>query len=165
MYYYNIGYFSFEDSGYVQLVHSKKFTEEEFNEMVYICFGDVIKKIKKEIAMPIEELEKYYSDKDNDEDYIFWHCDYNNKISLCFMDIYRYIAYMLCKNFGFEYLKFEADFSIFGWDNLNDKEDNYRSNNPIDSEKEKKLRDIINENLADIQIHPSHFYENEDIRK
>jgi hypothetical protein len=91
MYIYNLGYYSHEESEYIQLYHSDKFTQEQFEEIIMKSVADIIGESK-------------------DKDYTF-------------EDIFTDVMEYLIKNVGFKKVKFDADFNIFGWPPILDKND------------------------------------------
>jgi hypothetical protein len=94
MHIYNIGYSSYEESDYYQLYHEKKFSKEEFEEMVAKATINVL--------------------KDSDEDSYFM---------LTFQQILYAVVKELIKNFGFKEVEFDAKFEVFGWADIADEKD------------------------------------------
>lgn len=100
MYVYELGYGSYEDSGYIQLFHEEKFTQEEFEQKIQSSVKDALIR---------------YIDKE-DDGVVYRGHDSNPHIG--FSGFYTYIAEILCEQCGFSIVEFQATFSLFGWDDL-----------------------------------------------
>ncbi len=92
-YIYNIGYSTYEESEYYQLYHKRRYSQEEFEKIV--------------VKAVMNWFKEYEVKKDE-------------KIS--FQDIIFSLIEELTKNFGFKKVDFTAEFSVFGWANLLDKQ-------------------------------------------
>ncbi len=108
---YNLGYDTYEESEYIQLSHKHKYSDEEFKKIVRTATTNVITKLE------IKE---------------------NERIS--FQDIIEDVAEELIKTFGFKRVKFDAEFSVFGWANILDKDD-WKE---VRGEELNKLTDFVN---------------------
>ena len=91
MHIYNLGYYSHEESEYIQLSHDNKFTQKEFEEIVMNSAARIF-------------------DKESDK-------------NISFQDIFLDVVDDLIKNCGFKKVDFEAEFSVFGWPHIMDKDD------------------------------------------
>lgn len=94
MHIYNLGYHTYEESDYVQLYHKKKYSKKEFEKVVAKAAVSVLKNSKNKKE---------------------------NKIS--FQDIFFSLIEGLVEQFGFKEVKFDAEFSVFGWANILDEKD------------------------------------------
>lgn len=91
MHIYNFGYYSHEESEYIQLYHSNKFTQKEFEDIVFNSTAKIINE--------------------------------NDGKDTSFEHIFNAVMEDLIKNQGFMQVNFDAEFSIFGWPHILDKED------------------------------------------
>jgi len=89
---YNVGYHSYEESEYTQLLHSEEFTEQQLLEWVTEAIIQIMR----------ESGRKRYSKK-----FEGWY-EYLHS---------RVIDYLV-ENKGFKELKFQASFSLFGWSSI-----------------------------------------------
>lgn len=96
MYFYSVGYGSYEDSGYIQFTHSSKFSDEQLERVVEDCLFEVLKK---------------FGTEDSNFSELMFHGDRE-----------RYFMTAMKKR-GFVPLKYTARFSVFGWANSIDPED------------------------------------------
>jgi hypothetical protein len=97
IYVYDIGYSSYEESSYVQLTHTKKFTEAQLRRAVIKAIITVL---------------KWIDEKKPKEIYLGCH-------GPGFDDLDKFVIAELEK-VGFKRIKFQAEFSIFGWPSLTD---------------------------------------------
>lgn len=110
MYFYNIGYCSYEDSYYAQLAHREKFSRERLKEMVFEVAADLL----------LKDIFRYsrWDTRLNREDKLvgvrYANFDYVLINAIC---------RELIKRYNFEKVKFEATFYTFGWANIFDKDD------------------------------------------
>lgn len=102
MYAYQIGYYSFEDSNYLQLLHKKKFNRQQFENRIQSC-------VKEALACYL---------KDQPNGVVPRRHDANARIT--FNDLHVYISNILCQKHGFIPIKFQSSFSLFGWDDMVD---------------------------------------------
>lgn len=97
-YNYKIGYYSHEESNYVELQHEKKFSDEELTEMISEYTVYIIKIMKQ------------------NDDYIH-----------SFQDIFNSgdqgIIQYLKEKYGFNDIEYELFWSVFGWASIFDKSD------------------------------------------
>lgn len=91
MHIYNFGYYSHEESEYIQLYHKNKFSKQEFEEIVMTSAAKII--------------------------------DKGSNKNISFQDIFLDVIDDLIKNYGFKKVDFDAEFSIFGWPSILDKND------------------------------------------
>jgi hypothetical protein len=96
-YNYKIGYHSHEESGYVELQHEKKFSDEELTEMISESTVEIIKKMKQ-------------------DGYVH-----------SFQDIFNYEDHSIIKylreKYGFKDIGYELSWTVFGWASIFDKSD------------------------------------------
>jgi hypothetical protein len=83
-YVYTIGYYDYDDSDFICLIHSKKFTKTELEELILKLADEPLK----------EKLNKRFSD------------------FVRFGSIYEDIADKLCSDYGFERLNFTVEFGL-----------------------------------------------------
>lgn len=95
MYFYNIGYNSYEESDYSQLWHEKKYSEKEFKEIIFKIILDIFKNRTEE----------------------------DKKWEKTFQHILPEVVEQLIENFGFKEVEFDAEFNVFGWADLTDEND------------------------------------------
>ena len=147
MYFYSIGYYSHGDSGYKQLAHDKKFSKEEFEEIIFKSVPFVIEKIKEDMLKPF-----------CDQNYDCYYDAYHEILTVRFEAIYNIIACALVENFEFKHLQFAAKFHLFGLPNM-------MIENDLDNEEDelyKALSEKIREGLQNIEMHPEHYEKFED---
>ena len=106
MFFYEVGYGSYEDSGYIQLFHKKEFSEEEFEALIL--------EVAPEAAERSLERQESLEDETQKGDYYRGHR---------FEDMYPHIAALLIEKHGFREISYCARYSVFGWPNLLDKSD------------------------------------------
>ena len=118
MYVYDIGYGTYEESQYTQLLSEKKYTRQELHELIYSIIRKLIVNIDAKV-LKMDDGEEFvhskpgYVDKGfNDDD------TYNLFYHLSFQDVYSDVIKELIKNHGFKELTFESNYSIMGWANL-----------------------------------------------
>jgi len=90
-YAYKIGYYSMEESDYVELQHDNKFGDEELTEIIANAVVETIKKLK-------ETCECVHS----------------------FQGMYCFITQYLLENCGFKRIKYQFVWSTFGWGSVFD---------------------------------------------
>jgi len=140
MYYYSIGYNSYEDSDYIKLCHEKEFSQKEFSDMVLDCVNDVVLKLKEDFKNP-KENKKYA-----------WFYDFyrfDHKPVLYFSSLYLIFAEVLCEKYLFEKTSEQTKFTFYGEGNIFDSENN------IDKEF-KSLSSRLKKQLENAEIHESH---------
>ena len=92
-YVYNIGYNTYEESEYTQLLHKEKYTIDELRSIIHEACVKAIKKRKK-------------------EDFCF--------VS-SYQTIHDKVTNILVEDYGFERVAYQAIWSIFGWPSMFDK--------------------------------------------
>ncbi|MCL2115761.1 MAG: hypothetical protein FWH29_06035 [Methanobrevibacter sp.] len=92
MYYYNIGYYTFEESEHTQLIHEKKFVSNELKEIVEEAYIAII------------------------QDKEMW--EKNELLRVTIQNLNQYVIEYLVNNKGFRKIKFQAEWNGFGWANL-----------------------------------------------
>ena len=88
MYWYKIGYGTYEESNYVELKHEKLFTKEDITKM---------------IAEAIVDIEKSKPEKDRN-----WH-------QSSYQHFHKDVVQWLIENKGFVSVEYEVGWSVFGW--------------------------------------------------
>jgi hypothetical protein len=114
MFFYRLGYWSHEDTGWICLFHTTEFSDEEFEDMVLQVTPDAVKRFNE------ERNAEYIEDcKENGVEPETSHLTATAQFS----DTYRSVAEELCKRFGFvDVSNFTAKYSLFGWVEPLDKE-------------------------------------------
>jgi len=130
MFYYNVNYWSHEDSQKFILTHPKSFTQEEFNELVSDCYVEAyLQHINSEEYLEQKEFETQFPEIYYDDDYE----------SICFYELLNFVVEILKTKFNFTEINPEISFTVFGWSSVN--KDDWSD----DSNKSNKLvRDKIN---------------------
>jgi len=116
MYFYNIGYNSYEECPDVTLCHEKQYTRDEIEEIIIKAIRELI---------PLRKFD--YSYQSNFGDILMGHDPKQKNV-----------IELLCEKYGFMSIKYTAQFSAFGWASIFDKED-WRT----DSESLNKIRDGV----------------------
>lgn len=94
-YNYKIGYYSHEESDYIELQHEKKFSDNELTELIAEATVETIKKMRKA-------------------------GDYTHSFQYIFRkDLIQY----LIEKIGFKRIEYELCWNIFGWGSVFDKKD------------------------------------------
>jgi hypothetical protein len=111
MYYYEVGYYSMEDSGVQMLMHKRSFRKHQFNAMIF--------------ESSLEAARRYYADKlqEGEERLKRGNVMHPLRLTKDFIDIrldelYSPIADIMCEKYGFEKPKVKAKFWGFGWSDL-----------------------------------------------
>jgi len=120
MYKYKIGYYTFEESDYVELEHAKKFSR-----------GDITKFIAEAIvaiASPIKELKSW------DLTFESLFNGLTGKLS---------IINWLIENKGFKIINYELVWGVFGWGNAFDKNDWQTEKTDIDIELNNEINTLL----------------------
>ena len=107
IYFYNVGYDSYEESPSVVLYHNQKFSEKEFQNL---C-ASVTAKIYKN------------RDKLSESRHFILYENKKLKTGIKFEDLYRLLTDELCKNHGFKKIEYSSIFSPFGWAQVDDEKD------------------------------------------
>ncbi len=145
MFYYSIGYNSYEDSESIKLCHEKKFDNNEFEKIVISCTDIVADRLK-------EDLQKGYDEKQYDLYY-----DFKKILVVHFASIYQIFADVLCEKYGFKIVKDTCSFYLFGWPNM-------MIENDWDEEKNDKryhkVAQIIRDKLKNVEVHPDYLNNN-----
>ena len=108
MYIYNVGYGTCEESEFWQLLHEKKFTAKQLNKIIEDCILEVLV----QIADPTSEYEHLRSPS-------FQHIMNDRDRS----DKYENRFLKAMEDQGFQKIKFEQEWSVFGWASALDKDD------------------------------------------
>jgi alpha-amylase/alpha-mannosidase (GH57 family) len=88
MFTYNIGYGSYEESEYTYLMHEKKYTFEEFRDMIEQCAVEVITQ-----GLAKQEPEYIHN----------------------YQDIHTDVVKLLITKYGFKQLITTVEWTVFGW--------------------------------------------------
>jgi len=109
IYYYRVGYGSYEDSGDVMLSHKDKFTPTQFRRL---C-----------IKVAPDAARKYISGKRTQKCFGGC-CMYGERTlsDMTFSELYPFIAEQLTEQYGFTLVKQQAGYFLFGWPNIMDPE-------------------------------------------
>ena len=149
---YRIGYYSYEDSGEVVLIHDRKISKEEFQNMFVEATLEILinrrAKIrwldtpeggyhdheKKEFT---EGTYRRYDGKEYDtmEEYLE---ERGYKYWTHFSDIYREVVFIMVELYGFAVAEYEQDESVNGWGGICDPDRHF-------GEDEELLDRIMNE--------------------
>lgn len=118
VFFYEVGYYSYEDSGFYQIYHTHRYSPEDFEKLVIEVALQVI-----EAKMPEEnEHLSRYLDYDPAKDDSGYHRRIAEEAAqgwnFTFSEIYSGIVKVLCANYGFKQIKFSARYSIDGWSRL-----------------------------------------------
>ncbi len=98
MYFYSLGYGSYEDSDRITLASEAKMSKEAFEEIVLAASVEVVREI----------IEKRSRANDNEDDFEYTHN---------FSNIYEAVADKM-QTCGFRRIKYVADVSPFGWPSI-----------------------------------------------
>ena len=104
LYKYNFGWGSYEDSDYTQLQHQNKYTQDEFEAIIKEA---IINYANIKLIEWDEEIEPFY------------------RHMLSYEHHHDYIVNILCDQYGFERITFEAAVSLNGWNSIFDTNINY----------------------------------------
>ena len=149
IFFYEIGYYSYEDSGFYQFFHTERYTEEEFEDIVIEATLRVVEaKIPEENAdveryarHEIAELgdgTSYMLKKSHGESDEYMaerkaqllerhQREIEEGWNFNFSDIYSYVVRLLCAEYGFKQIKFSARFSVDGWSQLREESAGFRA--------------------------------------
>jgi len=114
VYYYEVGYNSYEEAPIWTLSHEKKFTKKEFDNILLDASEEVFLKLQKQWN---EELYK------TDEEYLKEQEEYRKRdpnylehlMYDSFDNLYSDVVNLLIEKYGFEKLKISHSFIPFGW--------------------------------------------------
>lgn len=95
-YNYKIGYYSHEESDYVELQHEKKFSDNELTEIIAEATVETIKKMKR-VGDSTHDFQDVFEDPS--------------------------LVQYLIEKFGFKLIEYELYRSVFGWGSVFDKTD------------------------------------------
>lgn len=121
MFVYSIGYYSFEESHYFQMMHEERFSEEQLEEKVLACLPDLVKRIWN------DKLYNDWMDPDDDERAVHvaqsrLRIDFPDVMRGCYAcsdeEIKASLEDLLCERFGFIPVVFETTYHRFGWGDL-----------------------------------------------
>ena len=93
MYVYRIGYGTCEESDYDYLIHKEKFSKEQLTSLIHDCVLDVL--------MEAKEKKK--------------NSDMGSPYLHSYQDIHGEVVEKLIKKHGFEELRIEQSWDVFGW--------------------------------------------------
>ncbi len=149
LYYYKIGYYGYEESDYIELLHKEKFNKKEFEDMFVKSVLELLlnkrdscnlilaeegkipdfmmeglKKKYKKFMTPAENFDEYVKQQVNRHSYYKYHSD--------FMGIYESVAKIMVEKYGFEKIQYKQRISLDGFAHLVEK------NKDSDIQKEEK---------------------------
>ncbi len=134
MYFYSVGYCSYEDSDYIALVHQEKYSDDEFFDVIYSTLPFVVEKLKKDLLIEEYEYDWFYDKLDK-------------MLNISFRCLYKIIAEVLVEKFGFEKVEYQSELILFGWPNIMQEKDwDY------DNHKYNKIVELIRKELKDAPI-------------
>ena len=145
MYIYKFGYHSPEDSQYIELYHSKQYTNKQFERIVVNAIVEVLthkrpdhtkgwvlkegvpsKQFLKSLRSKWRKILRERGDKHDDESVRKQVMKYHRRnLFLQFPDIVYDLKQILIDEYGFESVEYQAVFDIFGWQGLVDGRDNW----------------------------------------
>ena len=126
-YFYEVGYYSPEDSNYTTLTSLAHFTQDEFDKLILLCVPDAVKNY-------IEHEEEKH------EEFGGW-----TYRKMKFYVLHKYIIDVLIKKYSFTPLKLDAEYSVDGWDELSIKDDRYS-----EDDRYSKLNDLVIETCEEL---------------
>ena len=120
MYCYKIGYGSYEESSYKELEHEEKFTDKQITKMIGEAIIDLWDDRWKDQHEYVEKEKAEFVEK-------YIGCEYEEGFFHELMTIEYFfenenIWNWLIENKGFKKIIYEVDWSIFGWENLAEKD-------------------------------------------
>lgn len=137
IYFYSVGYSSYEEAPSIILFSHKKYSKQEFMNICAEASMKVYDKIHE--YKDINEYIKYIEDENEllteEEQGML------RGFSVKFDEIYRYVTKELCKNYGFKEIKIENLFMPFGWSNIVDETD--WANDTMNDFDLQRIRDYI----------------------
>lgn len=92
---YTVGYSSYEESEYAYLTHERKFSEQEFKEIIFKTAIEAVHEMKK-------------------DKYSYLHS---------YQDIHDKVVKLLCEREGFKPIEITTAWSCFGWPSMFSKDD------------------------------------------
>ena len=105
LYYYQIGYGSYEDSDDVMLSHEQKFTEKQFRDL---CFEAAPQAARNYVGhRKLKYIKKLL-------------CRPRRRKEITFQDLFPFVAEQLIMHHGFKLVQSEQRFFMFGWPNIMD---------------------------------------------
>lgn len=137
MYFYSIGYSSYEDSDYIALIHKEKYSDNEFFDIIYSSIPFVAEKLKADILLDDSEYDWFYN-------------HYDKMLNINFGFLYKIIAEILIEKFEFEKIEYQSELILFGWPNVMQEKD-WDYDNP----KYNKIAELIRKELKDAPINPN----------
>ena len=112
VYFYSVGYYSYEDSAEIVLINKKFYTESQFKKL---CLDISLYVYNNRIRLDHEEWGiKHHAREPESKD----HAHLKR-----FDWMYSHVVNVLCKSYGFKVLKKTAMFSPFGWAQIDDEYD------------------------------------------
>jgi hypothetical protein len=147
MYFYEIGYGSYEDSCYTPLVHTNKFSKEELENMFvdavveYLINREKGEQETKEGEIPNYQMKRFMerAKKELGENITYEEAKLKAKNTSISPHYTKYsyihddIVKIMVKNFGFEMLKYDAQCFVSGWADIVDKSEDssFREDHPV----------------------------------
>lgn len=115
MYFYRIGFYSYEESNYLVVFSEKKYTKEEFNKLVIDIAAPIVLEQQKKNVLQVEEDIAEFKKENLKYDAESMR---ENAKSVTWDSVYREVAEVLCLKYGFNMLEYQAEFSLFSWSNI-----------------------------------------------
>ena len=137
MYFYQVGYGSYEDSGEINLCHHKKFNKKQFEDMVVDAALKAISAEEKNFGEKQGEINEYcldflkekYKEAKNkgetnlsEEDFIKYDMEEKDRRGCnwdrywtTFSEVYGEVAGIMVEKYGFEYVKYQQRIFVDGW--------------------------------------------------
>tara|TARA_Y100000310_G_C20658634_1_gene803409 strand:- start:371 stop:814 length:444 start_codon:yes stop_codon:yes gene_type:complete len=143
MHTYKFGYSSPEDSDYIELKHKKKFSDEEFEDLVVEATVEVL--INRRPFHACGPEEGVYTEEFLQRHRQFWNNReiggelksdeeikqiHRRNVYFHFTDIIIEVRDCLIDIYNFEEVEYDAFFKIFGWQGLVDEEDDWEEKIP-----------------------------------
>lgn len=129
LYAYEIGYYSHEESHYIQLMHEERFSAEQLEEMVLALVPEIAERVWDDSLDPdLRDLDDDYSDIYPPDRARLEAA--RSRLRIDFPDLMRgvyesdaerYVSSLrslLCERHGFQPLTFEASYTRWGWGDL-----------------------------------------------
>ena len=120
LYYYRIGYHSWEEHGYIELLHKQEYNKKEFENMFVEAVLDLLlnKREKCNLILAEEgEIPNFMIEQSNSKKYKS--IDY--KYYSDFMSIYDKVAEIMIEKYGFEEIEYKQEISLEGFNHITKK--------------------------------------------
>ena len=141
MFYYQVGYGSWEDSGVVWLMHKRSFRQYQFKKMLFDCAIECAKKYHADEVESYDKLNADYISEGDSDDAVYD----ETSVDISWRDIYKQSADLMCEKYGFKKPQIKAEWFGSGWYNMLNKFD-MKHNCPKDrfhSKMARKLQELF----------------------